>query len=177
MTGRADFDRYPIDPDVDVAEDIRHHRGGPPVAAPSRWPRLRAAVLAAVFVGGCAGGLLRYGASEVWPSGSFSFPWATFGVNVAGAFVLAVIVVVATDVTRSPAVLRPLLGTGFCGALTTFSSLVVSAARLFAHSHARTAVAYLALSLVAGLAAGFTGLVLARAIVGRTATGENVEVA
>jgi len=176
MTGRADFDRYPIDPDVDVAEDVRHHPGAA-IEPVSRWPRFRAAVLVAIFVGGCAGGLVRYGAGQAWPTGRFGFPWTTFGVNVAGAFVLAVLVVVATDVIRSPALLRPVLGTGFCGALTTFSSLVVSSAELLAHGHVATAIGYLGLSIVAGLAAAALGLAVARALVSRSLQPEQAEAA
>lgn len=167
MTERKGFDRFPIDPDVDEDEDRRHHPGAVAGEAPGRWPRLRMPVLAWIFAGGCLGGLARYAVTRAWPTGVEGFPWSTFAVNVAGAFVLAVVVVVATDAHRSPAWARPLLGTGFCGALTTFSSVVVAADRLLAHGRAATAAGYLALSVVAGLAAAAAGLVAARAVVRR----------
>jgi fluoride exporter len=153
----------PIDPDLD-ATDAATRIGSSPFGQtrPSRWPRLRWDVLAAVFVGGCLGGLARYGATSRWPARAGRFPWSTFDVNVAGAFVLAVVVVVAAEVVSSR-YLRPLLGTGFCGAFTTFSAIVVTTDQLFAHHHRRTAVTYLAASIVAGLAAASFGLIVARA--------------
>lgn len=127
-------------------------------------PRLRWDVVAAVFAGGCLGGWARYGITSTWPAGA-RFPWATFTVNVTGAFALAVIVVTAANLVRSRYV-RPLLGTGFCGAFTTFSSVVVTADQLFAHRHPVTAVSYVLASIVAGLAAAWFGLILGRAVTG-----------
>ena len=92
------------------------------------------------------------------------FPWATLAVNLAGAFVLSVVVVLAADVVPSR-YLRPLLGTGLCGALTTFSSVVVTVDRMLAHGHAGTAAAYLLATLAGGLAAAVLGLAGTRAIV------------
>ena len=60
---------------------------------------------------------------------------------------------------------RPLLGTGFCGALTTFSAVVVTADQLFAHGHQGIAITYLAASALAGLVAAALGLILGRAAV------------
>jgi CrcB protein len=140
--------------------------------ARSRWPSLRADVLAAVFLGGCVGGWARFAVVSGWPTSAGRFPWATFGVNAFGAFILAVVIVLATQVSSSR-YLRPLLGTGFCGALTTFSSIVVSTDQLIAHHHGVTAVVYLLASITAGLAAMATGLMLARAAVGnRSRAGE-----
>jgi CrcB protein len=126
--------------------------------------RLRWDVVAVVFVGGCLGGWARYGITSTWPTRTGRFPWATFEVNVAGAFVLAVVVVIAADVVSSR-YLRPLLGTGFCGAFTTFSAIVLTTDQLFAHHHRRIAVAYLAASIIAGLAAAALGLIGARAVI------------
>lgn len=155
----------PLDPDVDSARSSAARRGPSPFdgARPPRWPRLRWGVVLAVFVGGCVGGWARYAITSTWPTGTGRFPWEIFAVNVLGAFVLALVVVAATDLVSSR-YLRPLLGTGFCGAFTTFSSIVVTTDLLFAHHHAGTAVVYLAASIVAGLAAAALGLVLGRAV-------------
>ncbi len=157
----------PIDPDVDAAGESVPGAGSSPfgLGRAHRWPRLRRDVVFAVFLGGCVGGWARYAVTQVWLSGSGRFPWATFGVNVAGAFVLAIVIVIAADVVSSR-YLRPLLGTGFCGAFTTFSAVVVTTDLLFAHHHPGTAVAYLVASVLAGLCAAFLGLVLARAVAG-----------
>jgi CrcB protein len=131
----------------------------------ARWPKLRPDVLAVVFVGGCVGGWVRYAVTSAWPTPDGHLPWATFAVNTAGAFVLTLVIVVAADIAPSR-YLRPLVGTGFCGALTTFSSVVVSTDQLFAHHHAGIAGAYLLASSFGGLAAAALGLVLARSVAG-----------
>jgi CrcB protein len=156
---------WPIDPDVDAAEAAGPRKGASPFdhARPPRSPRLRWDVVLAVFLGGCVGGGARYAITQNWTTPAGRFPWATFGVNVAGAFILAIVIVFAADVVPSR-YLRPLLGTGFCGALTTFSAVVVTTDLLFAHHHQGTAAAYLAASILAGLAAASLGLVLGRAI-------------
>lgn len=129
----------------------------------SPWPRFHAPVLVAVFVGGCLGGLARYLVSLHWPGATDQlFPWPTFTVNVAGAFVLTLLIVVASDVLGPTTYLRPLIGTGFCGALTTFSSVVVAADQLIAHGHTEVAAVYLAASIGAGFAAGWLGLYVGR---------------
>jgi CrcB protein len=88
---------------------------------------------------------------------------------VVGAFVLGGVVVLATDVLAPTSLFRPLVGAGFCGALTTFASVVVDADRLVAHGHAGSAAAYLLLSIVAGIAAAALGLVAARRLARRVA--------
>jgi CrcB protein len=148
----------PIDPDVDVDEDARHHRAArPPVQPTSTWPRFRLSVVAAVFAGGCIGGLVRYAVTHDWPTPDDHFPWPTFGVNVAGAFVLAVLIVVVSDVFRGSTYLRPLLGTGFCGALTTFSTFSYETVRLAEAGRWRAAAGNVVISLVLGLVAVAVG--------------------
>ena len=156
----------PIDPDLDAAEDTpRHLSAGPfDTTGRSRWPRLRPSVLAAVFVGGCVGGLARYAITQAWPTPAYRFPWSTFLVNDVGAFILALLIVVVADVLPRTAYLRPLVGTGFCGALTTFSSVVASADELVAHGHARTGAMYVVASVLAGLASAALGLVVGRSV-------------
>lgn len=159
----------PIDPDLDERENVRHD-AGVVAAEPRSWrPRLHADVLAVIFAGGCVGGWARYAITSAGAGGRHGFPWATFGVNVAGAFILALVIVIAADV-RPSRYLRPLLGTGFCGAFTTFSAVVVASDQLFAHGHAATAVAYLAATTVCALAAATAGFGAGRvlaAVVGR----------
>jgi CrcB protein len=149
----------PLDPDVDAGLPTSPF----PAARSTGRPRLRAGVLAAIFVGGCLGGLARYAATKAWPTPNGRFPWTILAVNTAGAFLLAVIVVLAADLVSSR-YLRPLLGTGFCGAFTTFSSIVVTSDQLIADRRPGVATTYLAASIVAGLAAASAGLVTARAV-------------
>jgi len=92
-----------------------------------------------VFAGGCLGALARAGLAEV-----FTMPWGTLVANIAGSFLLGYVA------TRSPR----LLGTGFCGALTTFSTFQVELLDL----RPGLAVLYAA----ASISAGYAALVLGR---------------
>jgi len=123
-------------------------------------------VLAAVLLGGFAGGAARFAIVRAWPTGSSGFPWSTLAVNLGGATALGVLVVLAGSVWRSRYA-RPLLGTGFCGAFTTFSAVVVDVDRLLARGETGIAVGYLAASFVGGLALALAGIVTARALIGR----------
>ncbi len=109
-------------------------------------------MLAAVAVGGVVGALLRAGLEDRFPVGG-GFPWTTLVINLAGAAVLAWIVVRVGERLPPSTYIRPLLGTGFCGALTTFSTMQVEAVRLVHHGHAATAAAYLPVSVAGGLLA------------------------
>jgi len=115
-----------------------------------------------VFVGGCVGGYARYVVGLAWDAPADGFPVATLAVNLTGAFVLALVVVVATEI-RPSRYLRPLLGTGFCGALTTFSAVVVALARQLDQGRYALAGTYLFATAVGGLAAAALGLVVGRA--------------
>lgn len=133
-------------------------------------PRLQPDLLAVVFAGGCVGGWVRYAVTSAWSAPERSFPAAVLTVNVVGAFVLGVIVVVAAEVPSR--YLRPLLGTGFCGALTTFSSVVVAVARQVSLGRPATAVGYLCATISAGLLAAYAGVVTGRLLLGRRRAGE-----
>jgi CrcB protein len=127
----------------------------------------RHGVSAAVAAGGALGALLRLSLDEALPVEPGRWPWATFIANIAGTLVLGY---VATRLLERlpPAVhMRPLLGTGVCGALTTFSALQVEAITLGRDGHGALAVAYVATSVVAGLAA----VALASALVRRARVG------
>jgi CrcB protein len=130
----------------------------PPAHRPS------AALVGAVFLGGCLGGIARYGVTRAWPTPQHAFPWATFVINASGAFVLALLLVVVNEVLPPTTYVRPLLGTGFCGAWTTFSSITASTDQLAAHGHATTAMLYLVGSLAVGLVAALAGLVTGRSL-------------
>lgn len=130
----------------------------PPAHRPS------VAIVGAVFLGGCLGGIARYGVTRAWPTPQHAFPWATFVINASGAFVLALLLVVVNDLLPPTTYVRPLLGTGFCGAWTTFSSITASTDQLAAHGHAGTAMLYLVGSLAVGVVAALAGLVIGRSL-------------
>jgi fluoride exporter len=109
--------------------------------------------LAAIFAGGFAGAVVRALVAEALPHGAGEWPWATFLVNVAGAFALGYFVTRLQERLPLSTVPRPLLGTGFCGALTTFSTLQLELLRMLDAGRTGLAVAYAAASLAAGFAA------------------------
>jgi CrcB protein len=127
-------------------------------------PRPHPGVVVAVAAGGFVGGLARYETVLALPTGPGRFPWAILLVNTGGALVLALLLVLATELLPPTTYLRPLLGTGFCGALTTFSSVAADTDRLAAHGHGATAAGYLLASMAAGLAAGIVGVVAGRTL-------------
>jgi CrcB protein len=123
-------------------------RKQPPRPGPHRDPR----VVAAVAVGGIVGALLRALLEDRFPVGA-GFPWTTLAINLAGAAVLAWVVVRVGERLPPSTYVRPLLGTGVCGALTTFSTMQVEAVRLVDHGRAGVAAAYLLVSVAAGVTA------------------------
>jgi CrcB protein len=79
--------------------------------------------LAAIFTGGMAGALIRTGLAQAFSDSARSWPWATFGVNVVGAFLLGYFITRLQERLPTSSYKRPFLGTGLCGALTTFSTM------------------------------------------------------
>jgi CrcB protein len=104
-----------------------------------------------VLVGGAVGAPARYLVDRwVQSRHASSFPWGTFVVNVAGCALLGVVAGAVSD-GDGPGWLLTLVGTGFCGALTTFSTFSFESVRLVEEGSARVAAAYAGLSVAAGL--------------------------
>ncbi len=121
-------------------------------------------VLGAILVGGALGGLARAGLVEALPVPERGWPWATFIANIAGTFLLGMLVTRLQERLPPSTYRRPLLGTGFCGALTTFSTVQVEVLALGRDGSAGLAAAY----LIASLAAGGLAIVVATALVRRS---------
>jgi CrcB protein len=109
--------------------------------------------LTAVFAGGFVGAVARAGLGEVLASGGPDWPWATFAVNVAGAFALGYFTTRLQERLPLSAYRRPLLGTGFCGALTTFSTMQLELLRMLDDGRLALALGYAAASVALGFAA------------------------
>jgi len=129
-----------------------------------RLPRLDGRELAAIYAGGVAGALGRVGLAEAFPHGAGSWPWATFAANMIGAVLLGLFVTRLQERLPPSSYRRPLLGTGLCGALTTFATLQLELFEMLEGGHLGLAAAYVA----ATLAGGFACVHLATASVRRT---------
>jgi CrcB protein len=119
--------------------------------------------LAAIFAGGALGGSLRTGLDELSPTHPGNWPWTTFAVNAVGCLLLGYLVTRLQERLPITAYRRPLLGTGLCGGLTTFSTFQLELLRMLDHGQIPLALAYGAGSL----GAGFLGVALGTAIVRR----------
>lgn len=116
-----------------------------------------------VLAGGVIGAPLRYLTDLLVQSRHDSlFPWGTFTVNIAGSLVLGAVLGAASTGALPPAGVT-FVGTGICGALTTFSTFGFETVRLLEEGSIATAAANAVGSLAAGLAAGSLGWFLVTA--------------
>ncbi len=117
-----------------------------------------ARTLLLVAVGGAIGATARYALVEAFPVGAATFPTTTLLINVGGAFLLGLLVETIVEHERHTRWARPLLGIGALGAFTTFSTLASQTVLLVRDGRGATAVAYVAASIVLGVAAAASGL-------------------
>ncbi|WP_457205241.1 fluoride efflux transporter CrcB [Nocardioides sp. P5_C9_2] len=120
--------------------------------------------VAMVLLGGAIGAPLRY-LTDLFVRARHDsvFPWGTFTVNVLGSLVLGVTAAAVVDV-GAPAWVLTLVGTGFCGALTTFSTFGFETVRLLEEGSLLTALYNCAASLAVGLGACAAGYAAAAAV-------------
>jgi CrcB protein len=123
--------------------------------------------LAAIFAGGFVGAIARAELSVVIPANGVQWPWATFIVNVVGAFLVGYFTTRLQERLPLSSYRRPLLGTGFCGALTTFSTMQVELLRMLDAARFGLAVAY----AIASVLIGFLGVAVATNLVRRARIG------
>lgn len=102
-----------------------------------------------VFLGGGLGSMLRYGISILFSKSNQTFPWATLISNLLATALLAMLYLWLRNNTK-PEWLLPLLGIGFCGGFSTFSTFSAENAILFQQQQ----YAFLALNIVVSLALG-----------------------
>lgn len=113
-----------------------------------------------VAAGGAVGAAARYEILHSFPVGEGTFPTTTLLVNVAGAFLLGLLIETVVKHERHTLWARPLLGIGVLGAFTTFSSLASETDLLVRDGRVVTAAAYVAASLVLGIVAAVAGLLV-----------------
>jgi len=120
--------------------------------------------LAAVFAGGAIGTLARAGLEALAAPDPGHWPWPTFIVNIVGAFLLGFFVTRLLERLPTSSYRRPLLGTGLCGGLTTFSTMQVETIKMLEHRHYGLAVGYTLASIAAGLLAVYVATALTRRV-------------
>lgn len=155
-----DVPRTPLDPDVDFGSGD----GPDPLARRRRARQVQAIIVVALGFGGVLGAISRYAISLALPTQTDRFPWATFVVNISGSAVLGFILILLIEQFPRGRLARPVIGTGFIGAYTTFSTFMVEAILLIRDGHPQDAAVYLAASVIAGLAAVWLGMTSARLV-------------
>jgi CrcB protein len=118
-----------------------------------RRPRIDGREIAAIFAGGALGTLLRAALGEAFPQPAAAWPWPTFAVNIGAAFALGYSVTRLQERLPLSSYRRPLLGTGLCGGLSTFSTAQVEIVNMLSAHAWGLAAGYAAASITAGYAA------------------------
>jgi CrcB protein len=129
-------------------------------------PKLDWRELAAIFAGGFLGALARVLLVQTAPPTPGAWPWATFVANISGTLLLGYFATRLQERLPISAYRRPLLGTGLCGAFTTFSTMQLEVLRMLAVGRAGLAAGY----VLASVGIGFLGVFLATALVRRVRT-------
>lgn len=128
-------------------------------------PRLDTREVGAIFLGGAVGGLLRVALNRAFPQGAgASWPWVTFAINVSGSLLLGYFVTRLQERLPLSTYRRPALGTGFCGAYTTFSTMQLELLGMLDRGRYGLAAGYVAASVVAGYLAIYAATALVRRV-------------
>lgn len=109
--------------------------------------------LAAIFAGGALGSVARAALATLAVPDPARWPWPTFIVNIVGAFLVGYFTTRLLERLPLSSYRRPLLGTGLCGGLTTFSTMQVETVKMIEHGHWILAVSYTLVSITLGFLA------------------------
>jgi fluoride exporter len=137
------------EPNASGARDAWPTRRRPRVVLPRPDRR----EIAAVFAGGALGTLARAALAEAFPHSATAWPWPTFAVNIVAAFLLGYFVTRLQERLPLSSYRRPLLGTGLCGGLSTFSTMQLEIVKMLDAHAWGLAAGYAAASIAAGYAA------------------------
>src|ERR1700684_3231855 len=118
--------------------------------------------LAAVFAGGALGTVARTGLSLLVAADPGRWPWPTFTVNIVGAVLVGYFTTRLLERLPLSSYRRPLLGTGLCGGLTTFSTMQVETLKMIEHHQYGLALEYTCASVILGLLAAHLATALVR---------------
>lgn len=152
----ADYERpLPLDPDIETGETT----SGLPLAIHLNWR-----FISLVGVGGACGTAARHLIGDAIGT-THDLPLGTFLINIVGAFALGILLEYlarsGSDADHRRRI-RLLLGTGFLGGFTTYSTLAVDADTLLRADHLGLALAYAGGTVAMGLVASVAGIAVAR---------------
>jgi CrcB protein len=125
-------------------------------------PHLDRQELAAIFAGGFIGAIARAALARSLTVGPDQWPWATFSVNIMAALLLGYSVTRLQERLPPSTYRRAFLATGICGALSTFSTLMLELLKMIDAAHWGLALTYALASIAGGLAAVFLSMKLVR---------------
>ncbi|MBW0020244.1 MAG: fluoride efflux transporter CrcB [Mycobacterium sp.] len=120
--------------------------------------------LAAIFAGGALGSAARAALAVLAAPDPARWPWPTFSVNIVGAFLVGYFTTRLLERLPLSSYRRPLLGTGLCGGLTTFSTMQVETLKMIEHGHWLLAGSYTVISIALGLLAVHVATILVRRV-------------
>jgi fluoride exporter len=113
--------------------------------------------LISVMLGGFLGALTRYGIGE-WIQTNKGFPLGTLLINLLGCFFLGWFLTFITNRKNIKPELTLLIGTGFIGSFTTFSTFSVETILLFQNGETAYGVLYILISIILGVLMAYFGL-------------------
>lgn len=145
-----------VDPDVTAADLPARPR------SVARTLRDRWDILLVIAAGGALGSLARWGTSLAVPHDAGRFAWSTWIVNVLGALLIGMLMVLVIELGTGSRYLRPFVGVGILGGFTTFSSFSLEFWLLFERGAMAQAAAYVLSSVVVGIAVCGLGMLAMR---------------
>ncbi|MBM7790312.1 fluoride efflux transporter FluC [Tenggerimyces flavus] len=152
-----------IDPDIDLSMPHQRRVFG------RGFRSGQCPVVLVVGVGGAVGAAARHGADLLWPTAVSAFPLTTLWINVAGCVLIGVLMVIVAEVSSAHRLMRPFVGTGVLGGFTTFSAYAVDIQQRLQNGSAGIGLAYLGLTVLAGLVAVWIAAATARRLLVRKA--------